>query len=1234
MRFSDRHRWSGAGAGLALALLLAAGCRDDAAQLDLRLDWPDPPPPGDAFYVALRVEERPDLFVSGRTVAEAELQPIEPGQRVQLPGIPNGPHRVVVVEIYDGPTVRDALILYGISEPFELRPGASGSLALVLPLTAPPIHASGFTVVPSASAPRPGESTLVDRPQVQLLLTTDSAVAADVSNDPGFRAGIGTERVDLSASEGAVANVCPPPAGTRRLCTYRIDWNLDLGVEPPCEATDRCPRRVFARAIDAFGYASASAFVDANVDSLAPSILPDSAGVQIAAPTGSFVLEPEAVTAGSRLQVSFSVSEPLAEPPGLRIEGLDDARVELRSAVGLTYGFQVRVPDSVAGAREGPLSLRVHLVDRVGRQAEPALPIQPLLDLSAPPPPTTMGAAALVFHRIPHGRDPAFGPASHTLEVPPGAVEPGALISVEASGIGEVARSGRGIASGGSLSLATPDTPTLLVRSVDRAGNISRTATVTDVRWTVSMRTKIPNRPAPNPHRLLTARGQRGSLWQQRTTDGVEPGRQGLADVAAWDGSSLVLTSEPAWVRTETDAIGPTNIGIQPIYDPVQGRMIHFEDLGTVGAIHAWDGFTWSTRITPGRPERLTLAKPISFDPFQQTWVSDDASSLGFTYRFDGADWLPIAESPIAEGSRGPRSFDNAAGGFDQRRRTHLLFGGTGDLEEINDQGLLVFDGTWREVRGDFDPDPRTGALLVYDPMEELTLLFGGAAANFNPADGTWAWDGQTWTRRSSANAALFNQSAVGYFDPESGQVVGRTPTSELRWTGAEWTATTIAPPPTTLIWVGIGRDAGRSVDFLINCVGATRPCPDEGQTWEFVDGRWLRVAPVSLDRDLSGTAFAAYDRARQRAIFIDGEGLGVQEWDAELVAESSGFGPGPRSAPAVADADGSGILLFGGSVLNSPSQPLGDTWTWDGVGWTAGSPAHAPSPRSASAMTYDERTGKTVLFGGFDGQRQLTDTWEWDGSDWTQTSSAGPGDEETTLLLAAFDPDARTVVLLEFPSGTLWTYDGTGWQPSPTPETLPDFAFGWLAFDEKRGRLVLVGQTDLGSLARTFVLIGNRWVELSNEAPALANREALSIFDRNSERLTFLGRSVQVLAGSDGPSMVMDIDTSFIAIDGLRVALVAGAVGKDRPGPQRPSLPGAQLDGWDVRFSRWVPLAVNDAPPDAPARMEVDVPDPRNLAVDDHIYLRVRPRGVDYGDTQARLALDYWEATVVTQPE
>src|SRR5262245_52522660 len=113
-------------------------------------------------------------------------------------------------------------------------------------------------------------------------------------------------------------------------------------------------------------------------------------------------------------------------------------------------------------------------------------------------------------------------------------------------------------------------------------------------------------------------------------------------------------------------------------------------------------------------------------------------------------------------------------------------------------------------------------------------------------------------------------------------------------------------------------------------------------------------------------------------------------------------------------------IMLFGGNVaqgkLTAESFRAGqrnDTWEFDGSAWTRVD-ANGPPARDHHALAYDEASGLTVLFGGFNGQ-YLGDTWIFHNRTWRQINAPGPPPRGG---LPAFVYDSKRKSLLLFGGG------------------------------------------------------------------------------------------------------------------------------------------------------------------------------------------------------------------------
>src|SRR5713101_3429350 len=131
------------------------------------------------------------------------------------------------------------------------------------------------------------------------------------------------------------------------------------------------------------------------------------------------------------------------------------------------------------------------------------------------------------------------------------------------------------------------------------------------------------------------------------------------------------------------------------------------------------------------------------------------ANFCGATWEYEGTTWTQTSPST----SPSPRQFPAMA--YDSDRHLVVLFGGShhsisgcdGSSTEFCD-GTWEYDGsTWtrRVVAG---PSARDGAMMVYDSRRKKMVLFGGESpqigcddSSANLCGGTWEYDGTLWTR-------------------------------------------------------------------------------------------------------------------------------------------------------------------------------------------------------------------------------------------------------------------------------------------------------------------------------------------------------------------------------------------------------------------------------------------------------------------------------------------------------
>jgi hypothetical protein len=197
--------------------------------------------------------------------------------------------------------------------------------------------------------------------------------------------------------------------------------------------------------------------------------------------------------------------------------------------------------------------------------------------------------------------------------------------------------------------------------------------------------------------------------------------------------------------------------------------------------------------------------------------------------------------------------------------------------------------------------------------------------------------------------------------------------------------------------------------------------------------------------------------------------------WMQRLVDPS----PTPRFQSAMVYDSSRGVsVLFGGTRTGSPSGTNGETWAWDGTGWSQLA-SSGPSFRRRHAMAFDSARGVAVLFGGVVGIADNGETWEWNAAaagvqgvgGWMQRAIPGPSPRSSHAM--AYDSARGVTVLFGGYTGTYngetWEFDGNTWTrrvvDGPSPRTGHA-----MAYDSGRGVTVLFG----GRFGNTY--LGDTW--------------------------------------------------------------------------------------------------------------------------------------------------------------
>ena len=969
----------------------------------------------------------------------------------------------------------------------DLAGNAAGELAVgevVLDREAPKIT-GGRISVGSRQCPAEPDLCFVGRP----AWDAEESITVELSVDEELREGSPRARVgSLETDE------CTMEGPERFSCTLSLN---DL------EAGD-ASKSVTVRAEDLAGNQSEATIGRLELDVSPPAIVEGSAAVKLTPAHTNVLQVVEAVTAGTLVRVSFTMTERLSEAPSVTAVGPQDdtpesLRFSLESAAGPSYAY-VRLLEGTEHD-QGEYLLWVEAADLAGNP-QPMLPVQlPVsfeVDTEAPDLPAVDEPGRVLYSRIPWGSDGTAGRKAFCLHGEAGAVGPfDTAIAYDRAELDKARELGRRQAdtagafgavacvdsAEGRFELFPADLEVVYLAAADRAGNLSRAAApVRDVALTASVGGKAVGSEAENPNTVELRRWWRRALLPRDAVE-VRASEILLGD----DGAELRVEARPPWAQRGVPGdAGPTpRRGHAVAYDSARDRVVLFGgvDAKTAGGCNG-----------------------------------SGSSLCGWTWEWDGAGWSRrLPTDPEGDGDPSPR-LDHAMA-YDSARGRVLLFGGHQGTEWGALSDTWEWDGaSWArrapvDPEDDGDPGARSEHAMAYDERRARVVLFGGLASRWHLIKkatylgDTWEWDGLSWSLAQEG----------GLEDEESPDERGEH---------------------------SMAYDRARARVVLFG--GTTKWAPEPGHedcdmtglalcgvTWEW-DGAtriWRLAAEGAGDGGpLPREKHAlAYDAARARVVLFggengeddggcDGEGEercdGTWEWDGVRWELGPSAQTDPGSAPLrrsdhalVYDPVGARTLLWGG-LAGSSSESCDGTgsnycsgmWEWDGDRWVHHVPmgsgaGNAPSPRGDHAVAFDSARGRVVLFGGRDdssangcdgsGGLFCGDTWEWDASTWARRLPADPeqdGDPTPRDGHAMVYDEARGRVLLfgGYDSGSsggcpgsssslcgdTWEWDGESWErrtladpegdgnPSPRKEHS-------LAYDAHRERVVLFGGFD-----------------------------------------------------------------------------------------------------------------------------------------------------------------------------
>lgn len=1107
---------------LAVGVMLAS-CSQSEGLVSIGLEWRDAAPTDIAgLWVHATVEEREYLDVSGRVLA-GDVAPLGRDTSLTLRGIPNGIHRVLVVEIRDGSDRIQSRVHYrGISRSFAISPNQRTEVLVALELERVPVVSEV-----EVESETPG-FVRAARTWVSLRATRAETIIA--AKDPGFTVG----RQQYDAFESEVFEE-PPTAGGMR---HRVEVDLNDGL---CEGTECLDgiRMVFVKVVDGAGYESLSGQAQVTLDRRGPKVLPLSTDAELVPGADNLLLRPTALTYGSVLRVAFRLDEPVVRTP--TVTAIGTGLLALSPTSTGADAFEVRLALGTATElADGPFTILVESEDRAGNRSTETLELSNLwVDTATPARPDP--------DRVVHRREPWDGAAEVRGEA--GAVEPLSTVIIferlrprvagdpPLSGANELARGLAGPDGSFRIPLSGPDRARLHLLTVDAAGNPSdpEQTLIERGEWVATLHGKIPGRSVPNPHDFYFTAVVGPALAQDPTLVTVLDGAE-TAKLLAPDGETVSTPGYSGrWVERRISAAAPAPRWAHAMaFDRARGKLVMFGgNFPQTGDTWEWDGEVWEQRTPVGRPRDRYLAS-MAYDArrgrtvlFGGNAVSASATRLDDTWEWDGTSWTEASPSGV-----GPSRRLGASMAYDELNRQVVLFGGFSDRGPEAD--LWSWDGSaWTELAaGPAPPSGRTGAAMAFDAARDELVVFGGLRTT--PLDETWTYHRQRGWRHvdtGTTSPGELGDAAMAYDPVErvvilfGGTATGRDGLSRTwTWDGLRWRLRDSSQSPPPRSGHGLQYDSVRKRVVLFGGCGlkysfegmcVTQPYSD---VWTWSEVGWVDETPSSAAPRARSEGMMQFDASRQRTV------------------------------------------LFGGWALG---EFLGDTWEWDGLRWTNQTlTSTGPSARIGAHGSFDSYRERLVLFGGEDADGQfLRDTWERVGTAWVSRTSATEAPEARAYAGQAYDSALRQTILFggagdPGPFGDTWTWDGQRWlrwrdSPlAPDPRRRPGMA------RLQTGEILLFGgESDPRSFDDTWSWRG-QWSEVQVQRPRPAYRSAHSLAECGSDRALLFGGIVGI-----GQSVYRFDDTWEWT----------GQRWVERPSPVHPSIRAGSMMAYDSRRDRVV---------------------------------------------------------------
>jgi hypothetical protein len=287
----------------------------------------------------------------------------------------------------------------------------------------------------------------------------------------------------------------------------------------------------------------------------------------------------------------------------------------------------------------------------------------------------------------------------------------------------------------------------------------------------------------------------------------------------------------------------------------------------------------------------------------------------------------------------------------------------------------------WKQLSPPKSPPGRSLCAMVYEPVSQKLILFGGLGANANLND-TWAFDGTTWTQITTTGAPSPRNGVTMAYDRPTKKLLmfggfnGQYLSDTWTFDGATstWTQVNMPTPPPKATGAMLFSDPVSGKAMMFGGYDRSKPVPVYANSYQWAGTQWTKLHPANIPIPRAW-GIATLDAPRHNIVMSGGSGDTIRTddtwiWDG---ADWTQLFPATKMGQLVnagyaCDPAARAVVVFGG---------ISETWEWDGTTWTQVVPSNSPTPRTAPAIASDPISRQTIMFGGSDSSGALQETWQ-----------------------------------------------------------------------------------------------------------------------------------------------------------------------------------------------------------------------------------------------------------------